>query len=207
MMSLVFFKNTAKDVSGTWNLIKEKTEVEITPVSGSEGHGSYKANVRFPDMEQSVELPLKNIYDGSYIYKWLIFVDIENHFLAIIEPLDNTSNYHPSYDSTTLNYEQWIRAIIFENITVGELCSFSTNDSRYSQQEVFNIARFADKTIREKIIVYPMYFARSNKEGYAKNMFLNCERMFEPGLRFIDENNNEFITLGGYLLYYNGKHK
>ena len=127
-MSLVFFRNTAQDVSGTWNLIKEKTEVEITPVSGSEGNNSYKANVRFPDMEQSVELPLKNINHSSYIYKWLIFVDMENHFLAIIKPLDDTSNYHPSHDTTTLNYERWIKAIIFENITVGELCSFSTYD-------------------------------------------------------------------------------
>ena len=199
-MSLVFFNNTAQDVSGTWNLIKEKTGVEITSVSGTQGTSSHKANVRFPDMEQSVELPLKNIHN-SYTYKWIIFVDIENHFLAIIEPLDSTSNYHPKHDETTLNYEQWIKAIIFENITVGELCSFSTYDARRSQQDVFNIARFADETIREKIIVYPMYFAYSNKAGYAKNMFLNCERMFEPCLKFIDQNGNKFVTLGGYILY------
>ena len=200
-MSLVFFRNTAQDLSGTWALIKEKTEVEITPVSESGSNNSYKVNVRFPDMEQSVELPLKNVNHSGYIYNWLIFVDIENHFLAIIEPLDNTSNYYPSHDSTTVNYEQWIKAIIFENITVGELCSFSTYDSRSSQHAEFNIVKYPDKTIREKIIVYPMYFTSSNKAGYAKNMFLNCERMFEPALKFIDQNGNKFVTLGGYILY------
>ena len=25
--------------------------------------------------------------------------------------------------------------------------------------------------------------------------------MFEPGLKFIDQNGNKFVTLGGYLLY------
>ena len=85
MMSLVFFNNTARDVSGTWNLIKEKTGVEITTVSESGSSDSYKANVRFPDMEQSVELPLKNIYkNNSYAYKWIIFFFFLNHFLAII---------------------------------------------------------------------------------------------------------------------------
>ena len=59
------------------------------------------------------------------------------------------------------------------------------------------------------ITLVPAFFYNNddNNKGFIKNMYIEYERSFQGGLKFIDQNRNEFITLGGYLLYYNGKHK
>lgn len=40
-----------------------------------------------------------------------------------------------------------------------------------------------------------------NVTSFVKNCYVNYERQFQRGLKFVDENGNEFVTLGGYLLY------
>lgn len=57
------------------------------------------------------------------------------------------------------------------------------------------------------ITLAPAFFYYSDYKGFIKNMYIEYERPFQGGLKFVDQNGNEFITLGGYLLYYNGKHK
>ena len=72
----------------------------------------------------------------------------------------------------------------------------------------FNIPYSAyNKPTAQTIKILPAYVYAYSRKGYSKNLYINYDRAFDTGLKFTDQNNNEFITLGGYLLYYNGKHK
>ena len=52
--------------------------------------------------------------------------------------------------------------------------------------------------------IFPCYYGYSNDyNAFLKNIYINYERRFVAGLKFIDQNGNEFFTLGGYLLYKN----
>ena len=66
-----------------------------------------------------------------------------------------------------------------------------------------NIPDYVEDTIKGQITLVPLY--AQDSKSFVKNVYINYERMFQPGLKFVDENNNEWITLGGYLLYYNGR--
>ena len=48
---------------------------------------------------------------------------------------------------------------------------------------------------------YNSYNGANNVQGFVKNCYVNYERKFQKGLKFIDQNGNRFVTLGGYLLY------
>ena len=72
---------------------------------------------------------------------------------------------------------------------------YSKNDITLGPLKVWACNHYADGTNRK--------YAK----GFIKNCYVNYERKFQRNIKFIDQNRNEFITLGGYLLYYNGKHK
>ena len=53
------------------------------------------------------------------------------------------------------------------------------------------------------ITLVPAFFYKDdgNYKGFIKNMYIEYERAFQGGLKFIDQNGNRFMTLGGCLLY------
>ena len=38
--------------------------------------------------------------------------------------------------------------------------------------------------------------------GEIADVYCEYKRQFDPGLRFIDQNGNKWVTLGGYMLYH-----
>ena len=203
-MSLVFF-NCESSEDATIRKIKEKTGVDfnIDSFTSSSSNYTYQISIKFPDMNEAKELTLNilnsSIFNDSSV---IVFIDVENHFFMLVDS-DSTYMRVGSY----LNY--WIQALIFKS-NENELVSAFTENSGDYMYSCMNISYNPKNDISTNdLVLYPAYlsFGSSKKFGYLKNVYLNCERSFAAGLKFVDQNNNEFITLGTYLLYYNGKHK
>ena len=193
-MSLVYFNGGIGDTE-TNAIIKEKTGLELIYKSGSGGSGIYSCQVKFPDMEDYETLSMQGTYRGKSA---ICFVDVENHFFAYVVPQSTLDNYYPS---GAIN--EWLLILIHEKD--GKLASEMTSSSGMSMYEYCNITKNVSNILKEQITLVPLYM--SMKKSFVKNLYINYERCFTPKLKFIDQNGNEFITLGGYLLYYNGKHK
>ena len=187
-MSLVYF-NGAYDDTQTVALIKEKTGLEL--IYGGGAHGFYSCQVKFPDMEDYVTLEMSELNKGE---SYLCFVDAENHFFAYVNGIADYAYYKPS----NLMYN-WLAILIHGKD--GKFVSEIHSDIRH-MYKYCNIPEYVSDTLKEQITLVPLYMSR-----FVKNVYINYERLFQAGLKFIDQNGNEFITLGSYLLYYNGKHK
>lgn len=203
-MSLVFF-NCEASADATIQKIKEKTGVDfsIDSFTSSSSNYTYQISIKFPDMVEAKELTLyilsSSIFKDSSV---IVFIDVENHFFMLVDSDSTYMNVR-----TYLNY--WIQALIF-NSNENELVSAFTENYEYNMYDCLNITGNPKNDISmNDLVLYPAYLSldSSKKFGYLKNVYLNCERSFATGLKFIDQNRNEFITLGSYLLYYNGKHK
>ena len=188
-MSLVYFNGLNSDTE-TIALIKEKTGLELTYVGGGD-YNIYECQVKFPDMENYETLYMDK---PSVLEPGLCFVDVENHFFAWVNPQTNMDNYKPV---NTLKV--WLGILIHEKD--GKLVSDVSSTSSYSMSGWCNIPDYVEDIIKGQITLVPLY--SQDGKSFVKNVYINYERMFQPGLKFVDENGNEFITLGGYLLYKN----
>ena len=199
-MSLVFF-NCEASVDATIQKIKEKTGVDFSINSSTPDSSNYiyKISIKFPDMNEAKELTLyilsSSIFKDSNV---IVFIDVENHFFMLVDS-----------DSTDMNVRtylnNWIQALIF-NSNENELVSAFTENYGYNMYDCLNITGNPKNDIsRNDLVLYPAYLSldSSKKFGYLKNVYLNCERSFVAGLKFLDETGNEFVTLGSSLLYKN----
>ena len=186
-MSLVYFDGGANDTA-TIALIKEKTGLELNYVGGGD-YNVYECQVKFPDMENYETLRMDK---PSVIDSGLCFVDVENHFFAWVKPRTDTDEYKPNY-----RVKVWLGILIYEKD--GKLVSGLGSTSNYSMYEWCNIPNEVEATMKEQIALFPLY--TQGGKSLVKNTYINYERMFQPGLKFIDQNGNRFVTLGSYLLY------
>lgn len=197
-MSLVFF-NCEASTDATIQKIKEKTGVDfsINSSTPTSSNYTYEISIKFPDMGAAKELTLyilsSSIFNDSSV---IVFIDVENHFFMLVDS-----------DSTRINVREylnyWIHALIF-NSNENELVSAFTENYGYNMYDCLNIPSNPKNDIsRNDLVLYPAYLtlSPSKKFGYLKNVYLNCERSFAIGLKFIDQNGNKFVTLGSYLLY------
>lgn len=186
-MSLVYFAGGNNDTA-TIALIKEKTGLELNYVGGGD-YNIYECQVKFPDMEN-----YETLHTGKpgVLEPGLSFVDVENHFFAHVEPQTNTTYYESAQ-----NVKTWLCSLIHEKD--GKLVSGLSSRSNISMYDWCNIPGNVENTIKEQITLVPLY-TRDGK-SFVKNTYINYERMFQPGLKFIDQNGNRFVTLGSYLLY------
>ena len=186
-MSLIYFNfNGVSSSTEAIALIKEKTGLELIYVSGS---GVFSCQVKFPDMENYVELRMIGINGGE---SKLCFVDVENHFFAYVSPATDMTYYN---SSGLIN--DWLVILIHEKD--GKLVSEMTGNSAMRMYGYCNITEYVDDIPKEKITLLPLYMSMS--KSFVKNLYINYERCFTPGLKFIDQNGNRFMTLGSYLLY------
>ena len=186
-MSLVCF-NGANNSTATIALIKEKTGLELNYVGGGD-HDIYECQVKFPDMGDYETLHMNK---PGVLKPGLCFVDVENHFFAWVSPQTDTTYYAPAQ-----NIKNWLGILIHEKD--GKLVSDISSKSNYTMRDWCNSPGDVEDTIKEQITLIPLY-TRDGK-SFVKNTYINYERMFQPGLKFIDQNGNRFVTLGGYLLY------
>lgn len=205
-MSLVYFNITgnSSEEATALQLIKEKTGVEITNL-GEESRGFYTYDIRFPDMETAQKV--KCLYFGK---NGTVFVDVDNHFLML------TTNSGTGYSDYV---DEFFPIIIFDyKGTLYNVCyagSISWDNSMNSNCSG-NLPNYQDNDVtKQDVTLAPLRVFATNQlvqpnqsvKSFIKNCYTNYERKFQRAQKFIDQNNNEFITLGGYLLYYNGKHK
>lgn len=54
---------------------------------------------------------------------------------------------------------------------------------------------------KDTLTIVPVFEGNSTTYGFYDNIYINYERRFPVGLKFIDQNGNRFVTLGSYLLY------
>lgn len=175
-------------------LIKEKTGVEIIP---PETGNVYK--IRFPNMEKAKSLYIANNFSATGI----LFIDVDNHFLVFA--VGNGVSFLEYVDSM---YRNFIYDYNGELATIGDSYHLSWQNTNTSLAS--NYISEEDATKNEITLVpFRVNGAYRNEKddknvgvkSFVKNAYINYERRFQPGLKFIDQNGNKFVTLGGYLLY------
>ena len=127
---------------------------------------------------------------------WVVLIDDSNHLFILTHTnyMNQVASASPSSPMTSCG--------IFMILDLdGLLRIVKTN--RY-WHEAFNIPyKTNNKPTAQTIKILPAYVYNSddNTLGYSKNLYINYDRAFNTGLKFIDQNGNRFVTLGSYLLY------
>lgn len=235
-MSLVWFRipaytdnpnayyNIVQTNANAFKLIKEKTGLELTLTSdthndwsyymnnGISSDGHYKVDFKFPDMETAQMCAIGLITDlfSDDSRMPICFVDVESHFFAIISPYwymsnDNDKGYQRGH---------YVKDFVINMVYVdsnGSLKSGVNREYNMNFYHYLNICTYndmSDETIESLTIVPAFWMCHGDTYGsFIKNMYVNYTRKFKPGQKIIDNSGNVFITLGDYLLYYNGKNK
>ena len=66
----------------------------------------------------------------------------------------------------------------------------------------FNVPMYAESDdSKSTLTIVPAFEGNSTTYGFYDDIYVNYERRFPVGLKFIDQNGNRFVTLGSYLLY------
>ena len=172
--------------------IKQRTGLELEAVdSGSSGIQTF--NMRFPDMETAQKIGLEYLNaSGTF------FIDADNHFLCY-SIASGTGDY--SY------VDDLYKALVFDfNGKLVNICY--TTDKNWSSMNATIGSYAEDDSSKSNITLCPLRAyaynnlnGANNVRGFVKNCYVNYERKFQKGLKFIDQNGNRFVTLGGYLLY------
>ena len=200
-MSLEIIEYNRSNVSESELLatIKQKTGLELTASGPRDNYGLVPFNVRFPDMGESQAVGIYEFTESG-----ILFIDADNHFLCY-----SIENGLSSYSYVDRLY----RALIFDsNGKLANVCYTYNREFYYTMTAYGGYAE--NNNSKSNITLCPLrVYTQNNLNGannvyaFVKNCYVNYERKFRRNLKFIDQNGNEFITLGGYLLYYNGKHK
>ena len=195
-MSLVILGN-ASDVKLTdfFSEIENKTGVKIESTLSSNDRYVRITKITFTDGAQIT-------YSGSseiYIYtSELVIIDDKNHLFVLtnnstgasMSSMNIGTNMPNNYDVFIADVEETTCDIAHEN--------------RYVHK-VFNLPESAQNIQScQSFKIVPAFCYLSNpttRYGFMKNIYINYTREFSFGLKFIDQNGNKFVTLGGYLLY------
>lgn len=71
-----------------------------------------------------------------------------------------------------------------------------------SSMGYLNVPMYAENDAsRNTLTIVPVFEGNSLTYGFYDDIYINYERRFSVGLKFIDQNGNRFVTLGSYLLY------
>ena len=175
--------------------IKQRTGLEMKALD--DGSGGIKTfSMRFPDMETAQSIGLKYLNDSG-----TFFIDADNHFLCYL-----IANELESYSYV----DQLYKALVFD--FKGKLANVCyTPDRRWDQAMNASSSDYyyaENDSSKSNITLCPLRVCAVDSptgtkkvRAFVKNCYVNYERKFQKGLKFIDQNGNRFVTLGGYLLY------
>ena len=192
-MSLEIIEYNTANVSESelLTIIKQRTGLELEALDNG-SYGIKTFNMRFPDMEtaQSIEL-------GYFNNNGTLFIDVDNHFLCY-----SIANGTGSYSYVDALY----RNFVFDyNGKLANIC-YSADRNWSVMNTGGNYTK--DDSSKSNIILCPLRtYAYDSLNGanhvqaFVKNCYVNYDRKFQKGLKFIDQNGNRFVTLGGYILY------
>ena len=185
-MSLKLIMADSSDFNNFANKIRSETGVTISINSDT----AYWNSVQFPDGVSITPASSTSVTNSSANHA---FVDVNNHLFIYdrtnIDESNITPTRYPKYDA------------FISDTTDGRTISLPT--TAYEFYRVFNIPSYAaHDASKQSIAIFPCYYGHSGDySGFLKNIYINYERRFVAGLKFIDQNGNRFVTLGGYLLY------
>ena len=172
-------------------IIKQRTGLEL--VALDDGTGGIKTfSMRFPDMETAQNIGLEPLNrNGTF------FIDADNHFLcySTASGTEEASYIDDLYRALVVDFNGKLANICYNtsqnwsHINTGGY--YTENDSSKSNITLCPLRAYA----------YNRLNGANNVRGFVKNCYVNYERKFQKGLKFIDQNGNKFMTLGGYILY------
>lgn len=198
-MSLKIIRSDSAVFSDFLQKVSSETGVAFNKINDNYGFNT----ITFPD-GKTVKSD-KDITSNDTINNTML-VDTDNHFLLYTFDIGVGSGYQP--DTSYNGYG--LPCVFFVAEHNDGIVWINMHDKLV--YDIFNVPSKPQNEPRNNSInitpcVYGFY-NRGNPISYQlKNVFVNYIRRFDNLLKFVDQNNNEFITLGGYLLYYNGKHK
>lgn len=197
-LEIIEYKNTglSSDESELLATIKQRTGLELTALDSGSSKKYY--NVRFLDMKESQKVEILSLtFSGTF------FIDATNHFLC----------YTVASGTEDYNYvDNLYRAIVYDfngvlaNVTYYIDCDWH----RTMNINMFSGSYLENDNSKNDITLGPLRVEARNHgdtegrkyaKGFIKNCYVNYERQFQKGLKFIDQNGNRFVTLGGYILY------
>ena len=196
-MSLVILGN-ASDVKLTdfFSEIENKTGVKIESTLSSDDRYVRITKITFTDGAQITYSNSSEIY----IYaSELVIIDDKNHLFVLtnnstgasMSNMDINSNIRNSYDVFIADVEETTCNIIYVGSYINDVFNLPESAQNIQSSQSF------------KIVPAFCYVDTSPNDtyGFMKNMYINYTRKFSFGLKFVDQNGNRFVTLGGYLLY------
>lgn len=196
-LEIIEYNTSNSSESELFTTIEQRTGLEMEALDSGSG-GIKKFNMRFPDMETAQIVGLNYINDNG-----TFFIDAANHFLCF------------SIGSGTGTYtyvNDLYKALVFDsNGKLVNICYTTEQSWDETMNTPISKNYYAeDDSSKSNITLCPLRVyaynslnGANNVRGFVKNCYVNYERKFQRNLKFIDQNGNEFITLGGYLLYKN----
>ena len=182
--------------SGLIALIKQRTGLEMEALDeGTSGRKTY--SMRFPDMETSQKVKIAYLNDNG-----TFFIDTNNHFLCF-----TIKSGVGDYEYVDYLY----KIMVFDvNGKLANICDAYKTAWQYAMNIRQDVASYYLENDNSKNIITlcplraygPDSISGVNSvRAFVKNCYVNYERQFQRNLKFIDQNGNRFVTLGGYLLY------
>ena len=200
-MSLEIIEYTYKDANSISEIIatiKQRTGLELTAL-GSAEYSVVPFKVRFADMEECQKIDIQ-----EFTFSGTFFIDAANHFLCY-----TVGTGMGDYKFVDNLY----RAIVYDfngvlaNVSYATECAWESfmNINMYNGGYLENDYSKNDITLVPLRVYACNHYNDSTNRKYAKGFIRNCyvnyERKFQRNIKFIDQNGNRFVTLGGYLLY------
>ena len=193
-MSLkIISKKPNESITDFWSRIETETGTVVECDLNSGGSSFAIPKITFSDGSYAAHG--STLMSGaSASTEWFVLIDDSNHFFMITYGYKMNQGSGVSLSGSLESYLDIIIVDIDgapDNIPV-------TREWYYA----FNIPYNAHNSqAAQTIKILPAYVYAYNSKGYSKNLYINYDRAFDTGLKFIDQNGNRFVTLGGYLLY------
>ena len=174
--------------------IKKQTGVTIDYKASSSDHLTI-TKITFSD---GVYYERDNIIDIGRRVEWIAVVDDSTHLFIIT----TQAMFIDLGDRDTDEYLRYNHDVFIVDLN-GKLVNIKTLDSSLEEYEAFNTPHNIHpfNGTSNSITLVPAFFYYSDYKGFIKNMYIEYERPFQGGQKYIDQNGNKFMTLGGYLLY------
>ena len=203
MSMVILSKKENVNCSDFFAEVKSKTGVTIESERNSAGNWSIIRKVTFSDGKYvsdfyNINYSNDSTYDRNSI---MVLFDEKSHLFIVMTGSQTISSMNFGITSQFNTF-----AYIFIADVDGEVRDIMSYNYFYG---VFNINSIVkNDQSKQTIKILPAFCCCpyvKTTTGFLKNIYINYERAFPTGLKFIDKSGNEFITLGSYLLFYNGK--
>ena len=195
-MSLnMIYKELDSTLETFFSDIKKQTGVTIDYKASSNNDHLIITKITFSD---GAYYERDNIIDIGRHVEWIAVVDDSAHLFIIT----TQAMFIDLGDRDTDEYLSYNHDVFIVDLN-GKLVNIKTLDDSLEEYEAFNtpynIHPFNGTS--NSITLVPAFFYYSDYKGFIKNMYIEYERPFQGGQKYIDQNGNKFMTLGGYLLY------